>query len=260
MISNIFSVKDKKILITGASAGLGAHYARILSQAGAHLILTGRREELLIKLAKEIETINTNVSIVPLDILDFATVEKKMQQIFDEKNGIDVLINNAGFSPKIKKTVFENNLSDWDQIIDTNLKSMWFLTKITAQDMQKRNIIGSIINISSTVANRSRLGNPIYGISKEAVVSLTKKYALEFAKFNIRVNAIAPGFFETDINRHFINSTQGQEVIARTIPFSRIGRYDELNGVIFLLASNASSYMTGECIYIDGGYIINSIS
>ncbi len=260
MLNKLFSVKNKKILITGASAGLGAHYARILSQAGAHLILTGRREELLITLAKDLKNSNPNVSVVPFDILDFAIVEEKMQKIYDENHGIDVLINNAGFSPKIKKTVFDNNLSDWDQIIDTNLKSLWYLTKITAQDMQKRNISGSIINISSTVANRSRLGNPIYGISKEAVVSLTKKYALEFAKFNIRVNAIAPGFFETDMNQHFINTPQGQELINRTIPFSRIGSYDELNGTIFLLASNASSYITGECIYIDGGYIINSIS
>lgn len=257
---DLFSVKNKKILVTGASSGLGAHYAKVLAQAGAYVILCARRKEHLLNVAKEIEQFSPYVRILVLDILQYQDVKSQVLELYNELNGIDVLINNAGFSPKIKKPFFENDTSDWDQILDTNLKALWLLTKITAEDMYKRGITGSIINISSTVANRTRLGNPIYGIAKAGVVSLTQKIALELAKYRIRVNAIAPGFFETDINSHFLQSSQGYDLISRTVPLARVGNYDELNGALFLLASNASSYITGECLYVDGGYITNAIT
>ena len=145
-------------------------------------------------------------------------------------------------------------------IININLKAVWHFSNITAKDMSDRNINGSIINLSSTVANRTRLGNPMYGIAKAAVASLTQKLSLEYSKYKIRVNAIAPGFFETDINRNFLHSPLGKETITRTVPLERTGNLSELDGAIFLLSSNASSYMTGECIFIDGGYITNSIT
>jgi NAD(P)-dependent dehydrogenase (short-subunit alcohol dehydrogenase family) len=260
MQNKIFSVKDKKILITGASTGLGRHFSRILVEAGAHVIACARRENLLQDLKNEVQDKIGKITILPLDILDYNSVDIKLTELFHRINGIDVLINNAGYSPKVKKPIFETNLDDWDEVFNTNLKALWNLTKITAKDMSTRKIQGSIINISSTVANRTRIGNPMYGISKTAVASLTQKLALEFAQYKIRVNAIAPGFFETDMNRNYILSPQGQETIKRTIPLERIGEYSELNGIIFLLSSNASTYITGECIFIDGGYVVNSVT
>nr|BFD32219.1 SDR family oxidoreductase [Pigmentibacter ruber] len=259
MQNELFSVKNKKILITGASSGLGAHYAEVLAKAGAHLFLLARRKENLQYIVTNLQKINPNIEYLVLDITNFDLLQKTIINLLDKINGIDVLINNAGYSPKIKKNVFDLEISDWDDIFDINLKSMWYLSNIVAKNMQLNTIKGSIINISSTVANRTRIGNPFYGIAKSAVVSLTKKYAVEFAKYNIRVNSIAPGFFETDMNRHFIQTQQGQEFLERTIPLGRKGNFDELNGVLFLFASSASSYITGECVFVDGGYITNSI-
>ncbi|WGL59839.1 SDR family NAD(P)-dependent oxidoreductase [Pigmentibacter sp. JX0631] len=260
MQNELFSVKNKKILITGASSGLGAHYAEVLAKAGAHLFLIARREEQLKNLVKSLNKENANVMYLSLDLTNLNLLQKSISELLNKINGVDVLINNAGYSPKIKKSVFELENSDWNDIFDINLKSMWYLTTIVANNMQLNKINGSIINISSTVANRTRIGNPLYGISKSAVISLTKKYAVEFAKYNIRVNSIAPGFFETDMNRHFIQTQQGKDFLEKTIPLGRKGNYDELNGALFLFASNASTYITGESIFVDGGYIANSIS
>jgi NAD(P)-dependent dehydrogenase (short-subunit alcohol dehydrogenase family) len=260
MQNKLFSVKDKKILITGATSGLGRHFACLLAKAGATVIACGRRKNLLNELELEIKKGNGNIILLPIDLIDYKGTENKLNEIFKQINGIDVLINNAGYSPTVKKPIFENTLNDWDEIININLKAVWHISNITAKDMSTRGIFGSIINISSTVANRTRLGNPMYGISKAAVASLTQKLSLEYSKYKIRVNAIAPGFFETEMNRTFLQSTLGQETIARTVPLARSGNPSELDGAIFLLASNASSYMTGECIFIDGGYITNSVT
>lgn len=260
MQNEIFSVKNKKILVTGATTGLGKHFACILAKAGASIIACGRKSNLLNELESEIKKDNGKINTFEFDLTNFDESEIILDKILKKFEGIDVIINNAGFSPKIKKQIFDIKLSDWDEILNINLKAIWHLSNIIAKDMVSRNISGSIINISSTVANRSRIGNPIYGISKSAVSSLTQKLSLEYSKYNIRVNAIAPGFFETDMNREYVLSPQGQETIKRTVPLGRTGNKNELNGAIFLLASNASSYITGECIYIDGGYIVNSIT
>lgn len=260
MQNKLFSVQSKKILITGASTGLGRHFAKTLAMAGAHVIVTARRESLLKELANEINSFSGKVTILPLDILDYKKVEHSLTELYNKIDGVDVLINNAGYSPKIKKPLFKTSLEDWDDILNTNLKALWHITNITAKSMSSKKIEGSVINISSTVANRTRMGNPIYGISKSAVASLTQKLSLEYSKYKIRVNAIAPGFFETDMNRNYILSPAGQDTIKRTIPLERIGNYSELEGVIFLLASNASTYITGECIFIDGGYVVNSVT
>ncbi|BBH53152.1 SDR family NAD(P)-dependent oxidoreductase [Fluviispira sanaruensis] len=259
MQNKLFSVKNKKILITGASAGLGKHYAQVLAEAGAHIIACARREELLNDLVQEIKNKKGSIQSLVLDVTDFSDAEKKLTQLYSQLEGIDVLINNAGTTAKVKRPVIDITLEDWDDVMDTNLKSMWHISNITAKYMQKFSIKGSIINISSTAANRARAGNPIYGISKSAVIALTEKLAGEYAHYNIRVNSIAPGFFETDINKSFVQSEGGKEFLARTIPLGRKGEYEELEGAIFLFSSNASSYITGECLFVDGGYIINSL-
>ena len=260
MQNKLFSVKDKKILITGAGSGLGRHFTCLLANAGATVIACGRRKNLLDELEFEIKKNNGNIITLPIDLVNYNESENKINEILKQIDGIDVLINNAGYSPLVKKPTFENTVNDWDDIFNINLKTVWHISNLTAKDMSIRGTSGSIINISSTVANRSRIGNPMYGISKAAVASLTQKLALEYSKYKIRVNAIAPGFFETDINRNFLLSPLGKETISRTVPLERTGIPSELDGAIFLLASNASSYMTGECIFIDGGYITNSVT
>ncbi|WP_161597555.1 SDR family NAD(P)-dependent oxidoreductase [Fluviispira multicolorata] len=259
MQNKLFSVKNKKILITGASSGLGRHYALTLANAGAFVIVCGRREQLLNEVVNEIKANNGKAKMLILDVTKFKESEEKLKELYSQIEGVDILINNAGCTARVKRPILDVTLEDWDEIIDTNLKSVWNISNITAKYMHKYSIKGSIINISSTVANRARIGNSIYGISKSAVVSLTQKLALEYAQFGIRVNAIAPGFFETDINSAFVKSEAGQELLKRSIPVARKGEFDELNGALFLFASNASTYITGECLFVDGGYIINSI-
>ena len=154
MQNKLFSVKNKKILITGATTGLGRHFSCLLAKAGATVIACGRRENLLNELEIEIKGNNGKIITFPIDLINFNESENKLKKIFEKIDGIDVLINNAGYSPKVKKTIFENTLDDWDEILNINLKAVWHISNITAKDMSTRNIFGSIINISSTVANR----------------------------------------------------------------------------------------------------------
>lgn len=254
-----FSLQNKTILITGAGAGLGEHFAKTLASHGAHVILSGRREERLSKVCGEIQKNGGTASSFPFDVSDFEHLEENVTHLFNQFGKIDVLVNNAGVSTQIKKEAWEYSYEDWDGVMNTNLKAVWFLSNLVAKKMMEKGTKGNIVNIASTVVNRTRLKNPIYGISKTAVASLTTKLACEYASHNIRINAIAPGFFETDINRNYVQSEQGQAFIQRGIPLARTGNLSELEGPLLLLTSDASSYMTGECIFVDGGLVGNAL-
>lgn len=259
MVHDIFSMENKTVFVTGAGRGLGKHFSKTLSSKGAHVILSGRNLNLLKETSQEIQNEGGKCSYFQMDITDFDHLKKNSSQLFDRFGRIDVLVNNAGVSNKIKKQSWEYDFEDWDAIFDTNLKAMWFLSNLFAKKMMEDGIQGNIVNIASTVANRTRPKNPIYGISKSAVESLTKKMAYEYAKYGICINAIAPGFFMTDINRNYLESEQGQEYIKKGVPLSRTGNLDELNGPLLLLSSRASSYMIGECLFVDGGLIVNAM-
>jgi len=253
---DIFSLKGKVALVTGASGGLGRYFAMTLAKAGANVVVAARREEKIIQVATEIEEIGKRALAVKLDV----TSRKNIKAAFDESeryfSTIDILVNNAGLSGR--EETLDISSEGWDEVMDTNLKGVWSVSQEAANRMIKTEVKGSIINISSILGLRVMSGILSYSVSKAGVAQMTRALALEWARYGIRVNAIAPGYFETDLNRDMLRSELGEKIRKR-IPQRRTGEVEELRGLLLLLASSASSYMTGQVIAIDGGHLTSSL-
>ncbi|MDX1802830.1 MAG: SDR family oxidoreductase [Alcanivorax sp.] len=247
-----FSVTGKRILITGASSGFGAHFATVLAEAGADLVLAARRVEKLQQTAAAVRELGRDAVVVPMDVSDHGSVE----QAFAQMPALDVVINNAG----ITREGGTDSLSedDWDAVIDTNLKGVWAVSKFAIRQWRQAGQPGNIINIASILGLRVGAMLPPYTASKAAVVQLTKSIALDYARYGIRCNALCPGYVETDINRDFFQGEHGKKLIKR-IPYHRLGAIEELVGPLLLLASEASSYMSGAAIPVDGGHLCNTL-
>jgi NAD(P)-dependent dehydrogenase (short-subunit alcohol dehydrogenase family) len=244
-------LNGKHALVTGASAGLGAHFAKTLARAGARVTLAARRIEALEEVAREIQGCGGEAGVVPLDVANASSVTSLAEHLVD----VDILVNNAGIvhiAPCLEQTE-----EQWDDVIDTNLKGMFLVAQAAARAMQKRGG-GSIINIASVLGLRQGGLVLPYAVSKAGVVQMTKAMALELARYGIRVNAIAPGYFDTDINGDFLSSDAGNALIRR-IPQKRVGQFEDLDGALLLLASDASRYMTGTAIPVDGGHLVSSL-
>lgn len=255
-ISDLFNLSGKTALVTGASGGLGEHFARTLAAAGARTVLTARRDNLLEQIKDDIEAKDGTAFVAELDVTDPAAVAA----IFDDKtNGvglIDILINNAGVA--VGQAAEQISENDWDRLIDTNLKGAWLMSQAFARSAIARNADGVIINIASILGHRVAKGVAPYAASKAALEHLTRALALEWARYGIRVNAIAPGYFDTDMNRDFLNTDAGRAMLKR-IPQRRAGSPEELDGALLLLAGNASSYMTGTTLVVDGGHLCSTL-
>jgi NAD(P)-dependent dehydrogenase (short-subunit alcohol dehydrogenase family) len=240
----------KVALVTGASAGLGAHFACTLAAAGAEVILTARRTEGLDSTAKAVTAIGGVAQKLQLDVQDSAAVAAAFERI----GHVDILVNNAGISRPAM--AIEQTPQDFDAVFDTNVRGAFFAATAAARAMGDRG--GTIINIASILGFRQDWMVASYAMSKAAIVQMTKTLALEFAPRGIRVNAIAPGYFETDINRDFLASDHGHRMIAR-IPQQRVGDPSDLDGALLLLASDASRFMTGSVITVDGGHLLSAL-
>jgi NAD(P)-dependent dehydrogenase (short-subunit alcohol dehydrogenase family) len=245
-------LSGKRALITGASSGFGAHFARILATAGATVILGARRTELLEKNAESIAAAGGCVEILSLDVGSGESVEKAVACA----GRVDILINNAGVSNG--KPLLDQSEQDWDCILNTNLKGAWLVATSVARGMRASGLGGSIINVASILGLRQAGHVTPYAISKSALIQLTKQFALELARFKIRCNAIAPGYFATELNRDFFLTDAGKALIAR-MPQRRLGQMDDLNGPLLLLASDSSRYMTGSVLVVDGGHLVSSL-
>lgn len=254
--NNRFDVSGKAIMITGASSGLGRHFAAVLSQCGARVAVCARRVDRLEDLCKEISRSGGRAVPVALDVASADSVTKAVKVVVRELGSIDVLVNNAGVA--ITKSVLEVDEHDWDSVMDINLKGAWRVAQETARQMSRAHTGGSIINIASITGFRVAGQISTYAVSKAALIHLTRAMSLELARFRVRVNAIAPGYIETDLNREFFESPAGEAMIKR-VPQRRLGRLDELDGSLLLLASDASSYMTGSVIVVDGGHLQASL-
>jgi NAD(P)-dependent dehydrogenase (short-subunit alcohol dehydrogenase family) len=255
-INDIFSVKDKVILITGASSGLGKHFALTLSNAGAKVILSARRKKALDSLSKKIKSSGNECLVIPLDVSSKQSVTNLIEQSINKMGYIDVLINNAGIS----NPVWFKDLSEesWMNVMETNLNGAFRVAKQVSDLMTKQGRPGSIINISSILGLRVGVQQTSYAVSKAGLTQLTKMMALELARNNIRVNAIAPGYIQSEMTEDFFNTTEGKNYMKK-IPQRRYGNPEDLDGAILLLASEASSFMTGSVIPVDGGHLINPI-
>ncbi len=247
------NLHGKKALVTGASsAGFGRHFAHVLSDAGATVVVSARRKPALDDLVKEISGKSGKAIAAALDVTDLESVAALM----GEHGPFDIVVNNAGVS--VPKPILDQTEDDYNFVINTNLTGVWNVGKEAARSMKDAGIAGSIINIASITGLRQVQGITPYATSKAAVIQMTKQMALEFARYNIRVNAIAPGYFETDLTREFFDSEPGKALIKR-IPMRCLGDYPSLNGPLLLLASNASAFMTGAVIAVDGGHLLSSL-
>ena len=248
-----FDLDGKVAIVTGASSGLGRHFALTLARAGAKVAVAARRLDRLEKLVGEIEAFDGRAAALALDVTDAASVRGAVRAAETELGAITVLVNNAGVAGA--KPALELDEADWDRVMDTNLKGAWLVAQEVARHMVRLGHGGSIINIASVLGFRGSAGLAPYSASKGGLIQLTRTLALELAEHDIRVNAIAPGYIETDINREFLAGSDGRRLLDR-IAARRFGEPADLDGAVLLLASDAGRYMTGSVVTVDGGYTI----
>ncbi len=259
-MADSFNLSGKIALVTGASGGLGRHFAGVLAGAGAHVVLAARRMDKITEAVAEIEarfgSSGGKALGLEMDVTDKGSVAAAFDAIQDQAGLVTVLVNNAGVADG--KQALDITEEDWDRILDTNLKGAWTVAQEAARRMADAKTEGVIVNIASVLGLRVGKGVLPYSVSKAGLVQMTKALALELAPQGIRVNALAPGFVETDLNRDYMKSEAGKKQVKR-VPYRRAGRMEELDGPLLLLASDASSYMTGSILAVDGGHLVSSL-
>lgn len=245
-----YNLQGKTALITGASSGLGERMAFVLAEQGATVLLAARRKQPLLAIKKQIP----NSSLYLMDIADSQSVQAAFKQIEIDQHRIDICINNAGIA-QLTPVFVTSNHEDFERIIQTNVMGTWYVTQAAATHMKQYAIAGSIINISSVNgANKLREELTGYAVSKAAVIQMTKALVGELSKVNIRINCILPGLFHTPLTDYKLNTIKAKEEMAQKIPLQFVGSPADLDGTILYLASNdASRYVTGSCLVVDGG-------
>lgn len=251
-----FEIDGRTALITGASSGFGWQFAKVLAAAGANVVAGARRTDRLEQLCAEIRADGGSALPVVLDVTDADSIAAAFDEAEDEFGTVQILVNNAGVSQAA--FLSEATEDDWDFVLDTNLRAVWQVAQQAALRMRDEGVPGSIVNISSVLAFGTGKMLGAYMTSKAGVVHLTRAMALEWADLGIRVNALAPGFFPTEMSADYIASSRGRAMVER-IPQRRAGYVEELSGPLLLLASDAGSYMTGSVITVDGGQLCRQL-
>ncbi len=249
--ATLFDLSGQAALVTGASGGLGRHFAITLARAGAKVALCARRADRIAAVAREIQAFDGRAMPIVMDVTDAASVRDGAAAAETELGALTILVNNSGVADA-GAGFLEQDEADWDRVIDTNLKGSWRVAQEVARHMVRLGHGGRIVNVGSILGLRAASLVPAYAASKAGLIQLTRAMAVELARHAIRVNALAPGYIETDLNRAFLESPAGQ-AIQKRVPQRRFGRMEDLDGPLLLLASEASSYMTGAVIAIDGG-------
>ena len=248
-----FSLIGRVALVTGASGGLGAHFARVLHEAGASVVVGARRRDRVEARSAEL---GERAMAVEMDVASEPSVRAAFAAAQARFGVVDLVVNNAGVSSE--HAAKDETGSGWERVLDTNLKGSWLVAREAAERMIAAQTPGAIVNIASVLGERVSKGVAAYAASKAGVVQLTKVLALELARYRIRVNALEPGYFETDINAEWLATPAGQTMI-RNVPMRRLGQMEELSGPLLLLASNAGAFITGATLAVDGGHLVSSL-
>lgn len=249
-------LSGKRVLVTGASSGLGAHFARLLADRGAHVAAAARRTDRLAALARDCESLPGRIVPLALDVGSVAAIEAGIGEAAKALGGLDVLVNNAGVAET--ERALSVSEAQWDQQLDVNLKGCFFAAQAAAKVMAEQPEGGVIVNIASILGERVAVSVAPYAISKAGLVQMTKALALEWARHKVRVNALAPGYVVTDINREFFAGEAG-EALKKRIPMRRPGELADLDGPFLLLCSDAARYMTGAVVAVDGGHLVSGL-
>jgi len=255
-MSYAISLSGRGALVTGASSGLGRAFAGMLARAGAAVALAARRQDSLDEVRQEIERAGGRAITVTMDVSNAGSVDAAVRTAAAGLGKLDILVNNAGVT--LTKPVLEITEAEWDRQIDTNLKGAFLVAQAAARLMRDQAKGGAIVNIASILGLRVAGQVAAYLTSKAGIVHLTRGMALELARYRIRVNALCPGYIETDLNREFFASDTGRALIQR-IPQRRLGQASELEAPLLLMCSDAGSYMTGAVLAVDGGHLVSSL-
>ena len=256
MSKQSFDLSGHIALVTGASSGFGEHFAKVLAGAGAKVVVGARRVERLQALVQQIEAAGGKALAVALDVNDKDSVSAAFDAAEAAFGTVDVLVNNAGVANT--KRFIKTTEEDWDYVIDTNLKAVWRVARICTERLVAANKPGSIVNIASMLGLHPSFAESLYGVSKAGVVHLTQNMAMELMRNKIRVNALCPGYFETEMNSDFFATDKGREFIEK-LPPKRLGELDELTAPLLLLASDAGSFINGVALPVDGGHLTMSL-
>ena len=255
-IDSLFSLENRTALVTGASSGFGAHFARLLADQGASVVLAARRLERLEALVAELEAGGARALAVEMDVTRRETVSRAFATAEQHFGPVTVVANNAGVVDS--KLAVDLEEDSWDYTLNTNLKGAWLVASEAGKRMIAAEAAGSIVNTASILGLRPAIGQASYATAKAGLVHLTRCLALEWARKDIRVNALCPGFFVTDMNRYFLESKRGQRYLAST-PARRAGEFDEISAPFLLLATGAGGFVTGEMLVVDGGHSLSAL-
>lgn len=247
----------KRVLVTGASSGLGENFARAAARCNANVVIAARRKDRLDALADELADLGSpQVTVLEMDVTEEASIEAGFNQIEASGAVLDVVVNNAGMANDGR--AHEISTADFDRLMAVNLRGVWLVAVHAARRWIQAKQGGALINIASIQGERVMKDITPYSASKAAVVHMTKSLALEWARYGIRVNAIEPGYIGTDINNQMWDTDYGKALIER-IPMRRLGQPQDLDGLFLLMATDASSWMTGACVPVDGGHLCSTL-
>jgi NAD(P)-dependent dehydrogenase (short-subunit alcohol dehydrogenase family) len=250
MSNNLFDLNGRVAIVTGTTRGLGQQFARALANAGADLVLTSRNRDHLLSFETEINGLGRRAVSLELDVRDPQSIEQMAAAAEEAFGHVDILVNNAGMN--IRKPALEVSWEDWNAILDTNLRGSFFVAQAVARRMVSRGY-GRIINIGSVTSVSGYAGLAPYGASRGGIKQLTMSLADDWGKHGITVNCLAPGWFQTDQNKVMYEDKEWVEYLSDRIPVKRPGQTGDLDAAVVFLAAEASRYITGQTLLVDGG-------
>ena len=252
----MFNLEGKNAFISGASRGLGRQFANALAKAGANVVITSRTLESLETTKQEIEAIGRKCINIKMEVLEEDSIINAVKKAEAELGPINILINNAGCN--IRKPALEVTWQDWETVVDTNLKGAFFLAKEIAKGMTERGY-GRIVNIGSVTSVAGYAGLGPYGASRGGIKQLTMSLAHDWGDKGVTVNCLAPGWFKTEQNSNLFENSEWVSYIEEKIPLGRVGRPNDLDGTCIFLSSDASAYVTGQTLVVDGGISVGAV-